>query len=723
MSYKDKKLKVFTAFSGYDSQCLALNRLKEKFPGFDYELVGWSEIEPNAIKAHNVLFPEATEKNLGDISKIDWSEVEDFDLFTYSSPCLPFSEMILTPDGYRPIGSIRPGDEVMTRSGFRKVAKKFQNGLHSTCYMRSMGIRPVKCTYNHRFWVRQKETDPMFMEAQKLVHGKHYLAMPINDESVSWLSESKEFWFMAGSLLAGRANLSKTGDFGYQIMMLVPERYQAEVINILGQPSSVNKDNNGEIFSYDVSEEDYNLMDDFFGEGTLSYDIVRLPKELLDYFIQGFSVGSDFDAASNTYSSAELSSLRSFYIMAHAILKSERILPEITECDDFYRIEWSYNGTTDEYAAFEADGYMWVPFLGLDDADVEEVYNIEVEDDHSYVVAGLVSANCTDFSLAGKQMGGEKGSGTRSSLLWECERAIREKRPKYLLLENVTALCQGKFLSLFERWISTVNSYGYVSFWQTLNAKHYGVPHNRDRVFLVSIRKDDKDEIINYNFPNQMPLETTIEGVLEPRGSVDEKYYIDQEKVDQWAQENEERIVECIIERNKINASAVQLENGIEQDMEEIKKEKKQRKKKSAEATTTPLIDEPDKVETEVDTEVEDSCEEEEQCNADYESESAWNPNIGIQPQTKESKKKAKPIIEYLTEEDKKLRKGTKLVKRIPTPTCSDGTAPTLMATGYANAGYKNFYSVGHFPKLGVFEVWRMISSEEDDTKDINTLI
>ena len=203
MSYKDKKLKVFTAFSGYDSQCLALNRLKEKFPGFDYELVGWSEIEPNAIRAHNMLFPEAAEKNLGDISKIDWSEVENFDLFTYSSPCLPFSEMILTPDGYRPIGSIRPGNEVMTRSGFRKVAKKFQNGLHSTCYMRSMGIRPVKCTYNHRFWVRQKETDPMFMEAQKLVKGKHYLAMPINDESVSWLSDSKQFWFMAGNLLAG----------------------------------------------------------------------------------------------------------------------------------------------------------------------------------------------------------------------------------------------------------------------------------------------------------------------------------------------------------------------------------------------------------------------------------------------------------------------------------------------------------------------------------------
>ena len=71
--YSNKKpLRVFTAFSGYDSQCLALERLKERRDGFDYELVGWSEIEPNAIKAHNLLFPQWSDRNFGDISKIDW---------------------------------------------------------------------------------------------------------------------------------------------------------------------------------------------------------------------------------------------------------------------------------------------------------------------------------------------------------------------------------------------------------------------------------------------------------------------------------------------------------------------------------------------------------------------------------------------------------------------------------------------------------------------------
>ncbi len=86
------KIKVFTAFSGYDSQCLALDRLKKDFPDqFDYALIGWSDIDKYAINAHNALFPEHTFRNFGDISKIYWNEIPDFDLFTYSFPCQDIS--------------------------------------------------------------------------------------------------------------------------------------------------------------------------------------------------------------------------------------------------------------------------------------------------------------------------------------------------------------------------------------------------------------------------------------------------------------------------------------------------------------------------------------------------------------------------------------------------------------------------------------------------------
>lgn len=86
-----KKIKVFTAFSGYDSQCMALDRLCCEHRDLEYELVGWSEIEPHAIASHNVAFPEYAHRNYGDISKVDWNAVDSFELFTYSSPCTSFS--------------------------------------------------------------------------------------------------------------------------------------------------------------------------------------------------------------------------------------------------------------------------------------------------------------------------------------------------------------------------------------------------------------------------------------------------------------------------------------------------------------------------------------------------------------------------------------------------------------------------------------------------------
>lgn len=90
------RIKVFTAFSGYDSQLLALQRA-----GIDFDCVGWSEVDKYAIQAHNVLFPDLVNKNYGDISQIDWSVVPDFDLFTYSSPCQDFSLAGLQRGGAR----------------------------------------------------------------------------------------------------------------------------------------------------------------------------------------------------------------------------------------------------------------------------------------------------------------------------------------------------------------------------------------------------------------------------------------------------------------------------------------------------------------------------------------------------------------------------------------------------------------------------------------------
>lgn len=128
---------------------------------------------------------------------------------------------------------------------------------------------------------------------------------------------------------------------------------------------------------------------------------------------------------------------------------------------------------------------------------------------------------CTDISSAGEQKGFDEDSGTRSSLLWECRRPIAVKRPKFLLMENVKALVSEKYRPLFLKWESWLRSLGYVNYTEILNAKDYGVPQNRERVFMLSILNG-----CWYEFPHPVRLEKRLKDVLELE--VDEKYFLNE---------------------------------------------------------------------------------------------------------------------------------------------------------------------------------------------------
>ena len=134
---------------------------------------------------------------------------------------------------------------------------------------------------------------------------------------------------------------------------------------------------------------------------------------------------------------------------------------------------------------------------------------------------------CQDISVAGKQKGFEKGGKTRSGLLWECEKVIRAKRPRYLLMENVKNLVSKKFKPGFEEWLTALEEMGYTNYWQILNARDYGIPQNRERVFCVSILGEHEP----YIFPEKRELTIRLKDVLEDE--VDEKYYLSAERVAQ----------------------------------------------------------------------------------------------------------------------------------------------------------------------------------------------
>lgn len=171
--------------------------------------------------------------------------------------------------------------------------------------------------------------------------------------------------------------------------------------------------------------------------------------------------------------------------------------------------------------------------------DITQIERLDYADLWTY------SSPCQDFSTAGKQKGiyNADGSLTRSGLLKHVERLLTDSvlfgtQPKYLLMENVKGLVSKKFKPDFLNWLDKLEQLGYNNYWQVLNAKDYGIPQNRERVFVVSIRKDVDTK--GYKFPEKIPLTRKLKDVLE--SVVDEKYYLSDKAVKGFLKHNENHI-------------------------------------------------------------------------------------------------------------------------------------------------------------------------------------
>lgn len=153
--------------------------------------------------------------------------------------------------------------------------------------------------------------------------------------------------------------------------------------------------------------------------------------------------------------------------------------------------------------------------------DISKINTVDIPDHDLFTY----SFPCQDISVAGKGLGLDVGSGTRSGLLWECQKVITAKKPKYLLLENVKNLVGKKHKHNFDLWLDWLSEQGYTNYWQVLNAKDYGIPQNRERVFVVSILGEHEP----YEFPEPIELEVRLKDMLEDE--VDEKFYLSEKQI------------------------------------------------------------------------------------------------------------------------------------------------------------------------------------------------
>ena len=545
-------MRLLSLFSGIGAFEKALDR--ENIP---YELVNFCEIDKFAVKSYCAIHGVTEDKNLGDISKVADEDIPDCDLISYGYPCVTGDTLIATAGGYKQIKEIKEGEMVLTHANeYKKVERFIPQGKKEIWHINAMGTHGIDTTENHRYYARKKYrkghlgirtfTEPAWVECKNL-NNNYYLGTPVNNNNIPFEDSSIDLdftddtlWYLAGRYL-GDGWTRERKDRATNVCGVViccgkhkANDFEKKIDNKYHYTKSETRTTINYIFSSIAMAKLFSMM----GHGAANKEIppcfIDMPVEYLRKVMEGY-FDSDGAKTQGLYKITTVSS-KLVYSAAQAISKvyhrpvsvytTKRpstcvIEGRIVNQRDTYQLTFKPNANKQDKAFYE-DGYIWFPIRSVTNThEMKDVYDITVEAHHSFVANNCMAHNCQDISVAGKMAGIVEGE-TRSGLLFEALRIIKNKNPKYAIAENVKNLVGKKFKADFDNMLNILDSYGYNSYWQVLNAKDYGIPQNRERVFVISIRKDIDNG--TFKFPEKFPLELRLKDMLE--GDVDDKFYL-----------------------------------------------------------------------------------------------------------------------------------------------------------------------------------------------------
>lgn len=197
------------------------------------------------------------------------------------------------------------------------------------------------------------------------------------------------------------------------------------------------------------------------------------------------------------------------------------------------RVTKRHNDTCELKWYAEIDKYASNAFAAIhDESEDKNIWDITKDIYVPEVDIFFYSPPCQTFSIAGKREGTDVDKG---NLFWNALDKLKKANPKYAIMENVKGLVTGDTKDDFNNMVKSLREAGYFSYWKVLNSKDYGIPQNRERVFIVSIRKDLYDQGKRFEFPRPIKLEKKLFDMLED--IVDEKYYIKQDILDKLEHE------------------------------------------------------------------------------------------------------------------------------------------------------------------------------------------
>ena len=444
-------VKYVSIFSGIEAATVAWQPL-------GWEPLAFSEIDPfpSTVLQHH--YPDIP--NLGDITKIDWNPYKgQADLVVGGSPCFPADTLILTSEHLKPIEEIKVGDMVLThRNRWRRVTATGSK-IADTIVLRGNGVSSLECTPNHPFYARTR----------------------VHRES-GYGYEYKQEWIPATDMV-GRQWLNMNAATEPLPVPALPDGVSLTepFLRLIGTWLSLGQSSSLPAFRFDSQSINRWVMKQFGGkEKHIPSWVYGLSENLRISLLEGYFQRMDSVRYAQPCSGMQL--LVGMKILAAGAGYRSSILYEENpsiHSTGTYRIK--FNTSPIDSDDFDDDGYWGRVNEKTVGRSNVLVYNLEVEDDHSYVAAGIAVHNCQSFSVAGKR----EGLAGASGLMFEYIRAVRELRPRWFVWENVPGAFTSERGEAYRQLLSEMDALGYGLAWRVLDAQFFGVAQRRERVFLV----------------------------------------------------------------------------------------------------------------------------------------------------------------------------------------------------------------------------------------------
>lgn len=531
-------MKVFSTFSGIEGFGIPMIEL-------GWEIVGCSEVNKYASSILKYHYPDV--KNYGDITKIDFKSLPDFDLLCGGVPCFVKGTKVLTNHGYKNIEDVDMKDKLWTHKNRFQPIVNLQVKKHSGDII---NIKPhyhydaIKCTPEHPFYARSKirtwdnanrkykitYSDPTWIPANEL-SDNHYLGLPINKDSI--IPEFKipvvinqhkkvikkikldkpDMWFMMGYFLGDgwlEDNPKADGRSSHTIKFSINNKDIKFVVDKISTilPIVDKKSDSGACKKYGCHDIVWfsilNQLRRYARHKIIPEWVQSAPIESIRHFIDGY-VYADGSYNSITTTSYNITlGIQRLFAKANTMVGTNRglkkkrkrvIMNRLVNENPTYLIRgWEQL----KRMCFIENDYVWykIDWVAHKKEKNIDVFNFEVKQDNSYCVGNLAVHNCQSWSIAGKRGGFDD---ERGNMWWQFIEILKVKQPKYFLAENVKGLLSHEGGESIEKILEEMCKVGYVIDFEVLNSKNFGVPQNRERVFIFGIRKDliDQEEIIS----------------------------------------------------------------------------------------------------------------------------------------------------------------------------------------------------------------------------------